>query len=100
MQDATQYDARTRSAVAVSVLEKPSAWDMLHSVAMAVACLISHASIQTVPGLNDIALRVDSRNPLPAGASALAAALDDGFPRAVDLLDGVTGRVSPPHRPY
>jgi diacylglycerol kinase len=37
-----QYDATTQSAEAVIVVEKPSAWDIVHAIAMAIACLVSY----------------------------------------------------------
>jgi uncharacterized membrane protein YccC len=32
----------------VSILEKPSAWDLVHSVAMAIACLVSYTVMTTL----------------------------------------------------
>jgi uncharacterized membrane protein YccC len=40
-----RYDATIGSAAAVIGLEKPSRWDIAHSVAMAIACLVSYTAM-------------------------------------------------------
>ena len=42
----------TRHFVSMGILKKPSAWDVVHSVSMALACLVSYAIMTRL--LNDV----------------------------------------------